>query len=295
MAANPFTKPAVSNAVPGIVAPSFAAPWLLYAYPWMPYPRRVITYLREKGIPETQVKVVQCDITSKDNEVVGDFPPRPIGSLPILAIPSTAGDADEHGRVYIRQSLAIMYFLEELCNDFQYGFAKGRCGSLLGKPGTGPLERARIAEVMSLADELTAAWNPVRMFGTNAGTMSFPAGAKEMLRWERRAFMTLERYLQGRDMSLLRAEVLGHATMADIVLFQFFEFVEDCYGVDMTIGSGEIVKDVYGKDVKEEFPTLVEFYQNFKTRESAKRIAEKGEVPPGNFKKNMSTWAEGVL
>lgn len=60
----------------------------------------------------------------------------------------------------------------------------------------------------------------------------------------------------------------------------FFEFVEDCYGVDMTIGSGEIVEDVYGREVKEEFPKLVEFFQTFKTRESAKREDEKGEVPP---------------
>ena len=36
----------------------------------------------------------------------------------------------------------------------------------------------------------------------------------------------------------------------------------------MTIGSGETVRDVYGREVREEFPKLVEFYQAFKTRDS---------------------------
>ena len=44
-----------------------------------------------------------------------------------------------------------------------------------------------------------------------------------------------------RDMSFLKKSVFGHVTLADIVLYQFLEFTKDCYGVDMTIGSGEKV------------------------------------------------------
>ena len=96
-------------------------------------------------------------------------------------------------------------------------------------------------------------------------------------------------------MSLLTKDVFGHVTIADIVLYQFLEFTEDCYGVDMTSGSGEKVRDPYGREVVEAFPKLMEFYAAFKTRNSAVRYAEKGEVASEGPLKNMQTWAEGVL
>ena len=137
----------------------------------------------------------------------------------------------------------------------------------------------------------------MRTFGTNAGTMSFPQGSKEMLRWVRRSLMAIETALSesGRDMALLSKDVFGHVTIADVVLYQFLEFTKDCYGVDMTVGSGEMVRDVYGREVVEEFPMLREFYAAFKMRGSAVRFAEKGEVASQTVLKNMQTWAEGVL
>jgi glutathione S-transferase len=68
-----------------------AFPWLLYAYPWMPYPRRVIIYLREKGIPDSLVKVaVVADPQDRNQVLDRSLPPIPSGSLPILAISSEA-------------------------------------------------------------------------------------------------------------------------------------------------------------------------------------------------------------
>ncbi|KAF2172121.1 hypothetical protein M409DRAFT_17361 [Zasmidium cellare ATCC 36951] len=292
MAYNPFQPPKPVTTVGGVIAPSFGKPWLLYAYPWMPFPRRVIIYLREKGIPESQVKVARVQDPKFGNEVIDtSLAPRPAGSLPILAVPSQDQSADDRGYIYIRQANAIMYFLEEFCNDFQYGFAKPY-GSFLGKT---PLQRARIAEVMSLAEELMVAWNPVRTFGTGAGPVSIPEASREMLRWVRRALMTVERFFKDRDMTLLEGGKTLHINMADIVLYNFLEFVDDCYGVDMTIGSGDMVEDVYGRQVTEVFPKLVEFYQAFKTRESAKRDEERGEVAPEYAKSMMSKWADGVL
>lgn len=129
--------------------PSF--PWLLYAYPWMPYPRRVIIYLREKGIPESLVKVAQVSDPQDGNEVVdASLPERPAGSLPILAIPSEGNKEWLH----IRQSMSIMNYLEELCNNDEYGFSCPH-GSLVGKD---PLARARIGEILTLAEEGTVAW-----------------------------------------------------------------------------------------------------------------------------------------
>lgn len=131
-------------------------PWLLYAYPWMPYPRRVIIYLREKGIPESLVKVAQVDQADGAKLADSSLPPKPKGSLPILSIPSNTKNAEGEAVewVHIRQSMAIIKYLEELCNTQQYGFSAPN-GSFAG---TDALERARIAEVSTLAEECTTAW-----------------------------------------------------------------------------------------------------------------------------------------
>lgn len=263
-----------------------AFPLLLYAYPWMPYPRRPIIYLREKKIPQSLVKVVRVSVDQSGTQVVdASFPPRPAGSLPILAIPH-ADDKDKW--THIRQSMAIINFLEELCETKQYGFSSPT-GPLMP---TNTLARARETEILTLAEELLTGWNPVRMFGTGAGTISFPEGAKEMLRWERRALLNVEKYLSERTQPLRKEQP---ASIADIILYQFLEFTKDCYGVDMTIGSGEIVKDPYGKEIKEEFLTLRAFFLAFAERESAKRDPEAGETPGPGPAKAMGTWAEGVL
>ena len=134
-----------------------AFPWLLYAYPWMPYPRRVIIYLREKGIPDSLVKIAHVSDPQNGNEVTdSSLPPRPAGSLPILAIPSETKDGSSGTQqwVYIRQSMAIINYLEELCNAGQYGFSSPH-GSLIGSDA---LARARVGEVLTLAEECTVAW-----------------------------------------------------------------------------------------------------------------------------------------
>lgn len=99
--------------------PSF--PWLLYAYPWMPYPRRCTIYLHEKQISEDTVKVVRVFDPGGGNQVVEAdlFPQRPTGSLPTLAIPSP--ETNRNGKpkewVYVRQSMAIINFLvSKICS-----------------------------------------------------------------------------------------------------------------------------------------------------------------------------------
>lgn len=262
-------------------------PFLLYAYPWMPFPRRVIIYLREKQIDRSLVDIVRVSDPQDGNEVVdSSFPPRPPGSLPILAIPH-ADSKDQW--TYIRQSMAIINFLEEMCESGNHGFSSPS-GPLMP---TNVLEKAREMEILGLAEELTVGWNPVRTFGTKAGTISFPEGAKEMLRWERRALLAIETYLSERSSAPKASDEV--ATIADIVLYQFLEFTKDCYEVDLTIGSGEMVKDVYGREVKEDFPKLQEFYRAFAKRSSAKRNAEAGEVASPGPTNAMGTWAEGIV
>ncbi len=260
---------------------------LLYAYPWMPYPRRVIIYLREKGIPPSLVTIVRDSDPQLGNVVPPEYPPKPPGSLPILAVPS----ADESRYTYIGQSLAIINYLEDLCDARHDGFP--RTPSMRGT-GADLIVRARQNELLALADQLTADWNPVRTFGSGAGTMSVSAASKEMLRWIHRALATIEGWWQDQGCNfsdLLRGDV--GVTLADILLYQFLEFTKDCYGRDMSQGSGETVKDVYGRDVVEKYTKLREFYDAFKTRDSARRNEAAGEVASKQVLKRMQTWVEG--
>ncbi|KAK0854452.1 hypothetical protein LTR87_017973, partial [Friedmanniomyces endolithicus] len=220
---------------------------LLYAYPWMPYPRRVIIYLREKAIPSSLVTVVRVSDPQLGDAAPPEYPPRPAGSLPILAIPTN--DSPGHATyTYIRQSNAIMNYLDELCDEGLHGFSLSK----YSMRGADALSRARNTEILSLADDCNLAWNPVRMFGSGAGTKSIPAASKEMMRWVRRPLATIESWWKDRDFSSLRQGESGQVTMGEIALYQFLEFTRDCYGVDiLTQGSGEAGKDVYGRGVVE--------------------------------------------
>jgi len=252
----------------------------------MPYPRRVIIYLREKGIPSSLITVVPVSDPQLGNTVDPKYPPKPSGSLPILAIQN---DDSGNNFTYIRQSLAIMNYIDELCDGGLEGFPL----SSHSMRGANILERARVTGVLGLADECMTLWNPVRTFGTGVGSMPIPAASKEMLRWVRRSLMAIESCWKDRtDISSLRQGGDGRVNMGDIVLYQFLEFTVDCYGVDMTHGSGEIVKDVYGREVREEFPKLSEFYGTFKTRDSVVRDVLAGEVPSPQVLEKMKTWLE---
>ncbi|RDW61833.1 uncharacterized protein DSM5745_10505 [Aspergillus mulundensis] len=315
--------------LPTTAMPTFTSkPWLLYAYPWQPYPRRLVIYLRERNIPSSLVTVVNVSDVQFGAKVPAGFPPKPPGSLPILAIPKekepkppTQGAAAEF--LFIKQSIAIMEFLEEACNAGRYGFPKldaplalplneplpsaGTTGGIAGDTEADAASRALLAarhsELLSLANGLTETWNPVRTFGSGTGTMRIPTAAKEMLGWTRRGLLAVENWFEeNRYDGGLRYDDDGNpgkrqrqATIAEIVLFQFLEFTDYCYGVDMTRSSGKTVVDVYGREVVEDFPRLRRFYEEFATRPSVRRCAEVGDVPHERWVGMMRDWSEGIF
>ncbi|KAL4926901.1 uncharacterized protein BDV17DRAFT_138047 [Aspergillus undulatus] len=308
-------------------------PWLLYAYPWQPFPRRLVIYLRERNIPSSTVTLVHVsDVQFGDKPPVG-FPPKPPGSLPVLAIPKPPSSGREEF-IFIKQSIAIMEFLEEACITGRYGFPR------LPQPLTLPINvpgadditditrtsnsddanaisraliSARHSELLSLASGLTESWNSIRTFGSGAGTMRIPTAAKEMLGWTHRNLLAIENWFDEHGYSSASLKWDGNdkgndnddndncchhgrqATIAEIVLFQFFEFTKDCYGIDMTQSSGKKVIDVYGREVVESYPRLERFYEDFSTRPSAKRHAELGDVPHERWAKKMTDWSEGIF
>ncbi|KAL4789967.1 hypothetical protein BDV19DRAFT_373280 [Aspergillus venezuelensis] len=332
---------------------SLSEPFLLYAYPWQPFPRRVIIYLRERKIPSSIVKVVHVSDVQFGSKVPEGFPAKPEGSLPILAIPiSRLGNsssftarqqgeqATEKGFIYIKQSLAIMQFLEEACLSGRYGFPKlpGPVTLPIRNPAIGDisvsehthddgydddgaeaasfarsLDSVRHSELLALASSLTDAWNPIRTFGSGTGSMRIPDAAKEMLGWLHRNLLGIEKWLEEHEYDSLGLNVnvnagqadnkdnkdkgkeSRQATVAEIILYQFLDFTYDCYGVDMTMGSGEKVIDVYGREVVQEYPRLKKFYGDFKTRPSARRVEESGDVPSEQWVKLMTDWSEGIF
>lgn len=290
-----------------IIAPK---PWLLYAYPWQPFPRRLVVYLRERSIPASLVTVVPVSDVQLGDKAPPEFPPRPTGSLPILVIPQGSGPATK-SPILVKQSIAIMEFLDELCLSGRYGFPKMASPSYLpvnaiqASSGNEPseddimLSRAKHSELLTLAAGLTDGWNPVRAFGSGAGPQRFPQAANYMFQWVRRGEMAVERWMAENEYQAADLQWNGGsrrpATIAEIVLFQFFEFTRDCYGVDMTESTGEQSKDVYGRDVTDSYPNLKLFYESFLSRPSSLRDAANGEVPSEGVLKNMMDWSPGVF
>ena len=256
----------------------------------MPYPRRVALYLSEKRITSSAIRIIHVSDPQTGNCVVpaqaNGVPPRPEGSLPILAIPPSN---NSNGWLYIRQSMAIVQYVEEACA--RGGELSNTCARELVKGHT-PLERARITEIITLAEELLVSWNPVRIFGTKAGTIVYPEGAKEMLGWVQRTLSTVDPLLVDRDLEYLKDDEQS-VSVADVVLFGFLEFVDYCYGVDVTVGSGRERTDVYGRAVREDYPRLREFYGSFKGRKSTKRHGS-GETASEEVLERMRAWHDGI-
>jgi hypothetical protein len=76
----------------------------------------------------------------------------------------------------------------------------------------------------------------------------------------------------------------GMSRWAEIVLYQFLEFTKDCYGAD-----------VHRREEVERYTKIAEFYDAFKTRDSARRDPEAGEVPTEATPYRMHIWAEDSL
>lgn len=271
-----------------------ALPFLLYSYPWMPYPRLIGIYLREKRIPQSLVTIVAVTDPSDGDTVVDSdkYPPRPKGSLPILALYSSPEFKDD--AVYIRQSSAILDFLDELCNQGRWGFPKSPYPMRGGADD--PLERARITEIRTLAEECLVTWNPVRTFGTGVGVPRLlnAEASKEMAKWTKRTLTTIERWWSAddRNVDALKAGGGRNVTVGDIVLYQFIEFVRTCYGVNLLAGNGEKYSDVYGREQEERFEKLNAFVNAMDTRKSV--VREGMEVPSLLALGKMTDWVDGI-
>lgn len=99
----------------------------LYVFPLAPNPKKVLAYLKEKGL---DLPIEQVDVTSGQNRTPEFLKKNPLGGLPVLELDDGS---------CLTESLAIIEYLEELHPS---------------PPmiGVAPLERARVREVERICE-----------------------------------------------------------------------------------------------------------------------------------------------
>lgn len=235
----------------------------LYVLPWGIYPRRVLIYLSEKGLLDSpHLKITPVTMSSAGMVAPG----KPSGTVPILALGNGT---------FIKQSIAILEYIEDICDDAKSGekvvndsFGSGAKGSMRGETAE---ERARMRDILGLADEASLQFG----FACHKGSALFtslepqsPLAARFAMESCKRNLQLVEQYFEGE----LRFERGGGvATIADCVLFSLLQFAKEFYAVDLTL----------------DLPNLARFYDLFKQRRSAK-IEE--DFYPAEFKILAGQW-----
>lgn len=241
----------------------------LFVLTWGVYPRRVIIYLAEKGLlgsPEIKITPVTTSATTMT------APGKPPGSVPILSL---------GGGRYIKQSIAILEYVEDVCDAACAGqqdqntatmFGRNVYGSMRGKT---PEKRARVREMVGIADEAMTHFSVACRKGTAmfvARETQNAAASAIAMELCMKSLKLLETYYQ--DDHRFDDEILervSEVTIADCVLFSLLQFA----------------KEFYGRDLAASLPHLKQFYLVFEDRESA-RIGE--DFYPSELKPLARHW-----
>ncbi|KAG5665480.1 hypothetical protein KAF25_009605 [Fusarium avenaceum] len=238
-------------------------PLELFSLSWGVYPRRVLIYLAEKGLLELPlIKFTEVDV-SQEGKLTA--PGKPAGSVPVLRLPDGT---------FIKQSIAILEYFEDICQNpaepWQVELSKAaKNGSMLGQTAQ---EKARVREILSLADEVTSQFG----FACHKGTALFnmleethPVTAKLVLEYCQKNLKLIERYY----VDDLRFNSNGQATIADCVLYSVLHFAKDLYALDLLADP--------------ELASLRAFYKWFGGRESV-QVAD--DHFPQQIKELSSQW-----
>ncbi|XEU99897.1 hypothetical protein FSHL1_005184 [Fusarium sambucinum] len=241
-------------------------PLELFVLSWGVYPRRVLIYLSEKGLlnsPFIKITEVTTDDTGKLTA-----PGKPAGSAPVLRLPDGTS---------IKQSVAILGYFEDICQDpkedWEVELAKNTNGSMIG--GTA-VERGRVRDMLSLADEITNQFG----FACHKGTALFkaleethPTTAKLMLEYCYKNLRLLNKYYEG-DGRLNGSSDGDRINIADCVLYSVLYFAKEVYSFDL-LSDPEMVN-------------LRAFYEWFRKRESVQMKDD--HLVPGWIKELASQW-----
>jgi glutathione S-transferase len=219
----------------------------LYVLEFGVYPRRVVIYLKEKGLLDSgMIKITPVDLQ-------GVAPGKPKGTSPMLRLPDGT---------FIKQSIAILEYFEDICQDPQQEW-QHKLASYSKQPtmrGQSAEERARMRSIMGLAEEAMIYFG----FACHKGSRVFetvepscPEGAKMSMESSKKDLKLIETYLEGDT----RFDTDGGIpTIADCILFSFLQFTNNFYSFNILAGS--------------DLPNLERFYENFGRRESTKIASE---------------------
>lgn len=224
-----------------------SAPLELFVLPWGVYPRRILLYLSEKGLLSSPlIKITAVEITQQGMSTPAGKPP---GSVPILKLPDGT---------FIKQSLAILDYLEDICDHpdpeiaWQVELAQSaeNTGSMRGQTAQ---DKARTRDMLSLIEEV----NCIFGFAAHKGSKLFvpmettsALASKLALEYCAKMLKALDEYYGS-----VRALDEGRpVTIADCALFSLLQFSKGLYDLDLASG----------------FPNLTRFYEVFEKRESAR-------------------------
>ena len=212
----------------------------LWVLSWGLYPRRVIIYLKEKGILE-DFEVIPVNITAQGME---SPPGKPEGTMPILEIARPSADGRKPGQ-YVFQSIAILQYLEEKYAEH------GPC--MLGAT---PEERAHSRDLLAVLDEAVAfAGRYVHNASAIFSTMEPQSadGARVCLDRAQQLFSQVEDMASANGPYLVRGYE-QRPMILDCVAMATLQFFRVVYGVDFA---------------DDKHPKLAKLYAAFSGQESA--------------------------
>ncbi|CEI61915.1 hypothetical protein FVEN_g2965 [Fusarium venenatum] len=198
-------------------------PLTLFVLSWGVYPRRVLIYLAEKNILNSPlIKTIEATV---DNGKLS-APGKPSGTAPMLRLP---------GETFIKQSIAIIEYFEEICHHpeepWQVELAKQANGTMLGESAA---ERSRVRDMLSLADEITSQFS----FACHKGTALFqqfeqphPLTAKLILEYCRKNLRVLNKYYEHDPRFDCASD--ARVNIADCVLYSVLRYAKDLYSMDL--------------------------------------------------------------
>ena len=196
--------------------------WHLYWCARTPsYTSRI--YLAEKNFaPSVITKVPPLSTLLSHIIDYSRIPLTPAGGITVLAI-SDLSMLMVH-KPYIGQSLAILKHLKNLADDATSGF-KASTSSMRGNT---PLGRARMHEILSLADECLSSLGYWCAFGCSSFPKAIPEAAQIVRKYPRVRLRKIDECLADRDLRFLDSESGGEGSMqsvtvADCVLFSLLE------------------------------------------------------------------------
>lgn len=199
----------------------------LFTNDWSFYPRRVQIYLAEKGLKSIENEHVDMMLGEHKSDTFLEL--NACGTLPTLQVDD---------KVTIRQSMAIIFFLEESHPE----------PNMLGQTA---IERARTQELIWLI-------NDVYLYHMNYLAHKSPFFATFMKQSDDAAEAVYARYLMGvNQLETLSADgpfLAGHAvTIADCMMF----------------ASEQYVREMFGRGLPASCPKLNRWYDAFAGRPSA--------------------------